>query len=59
MKTILTIYFIFIVGIFIGTIKDFGDMLSIVEERAPIHKGVTIEEVGDCVTFLFSSMSSE
>jgi len=39
-------------------IKDFGDMLSVVEERAPIHKGVTIEEVGDCVTFLFSKMSS-
>lgn len=39
-------------------IKDFGDMLSIVEERAPIHRGVTIDEVGDCVAFLFSSMSS-
>ena len=26
MKTILTIYFIFIVGIFLGTIKDFGDI---------------------------------
>ena len=39
-------------------IKDFGDMLSIAEERSPIHKGVTIDEVGDCVTFLFSSMST-
>lgn len=39
-------------------IKDFGDMLSIAEVRSPIHKGVTIEQVGDCVTFLFSSMSS-
>ena len=26
MKTILTIYFIFIVGIFLGTIEDFGDI---------------------------------
>ncbi len=39
-------------------IKDFGDMLSIVEERAPIHRGVTIDEVGDSVAFLMSSMAS-
>ena len=26
MTTILTIYFIFIVGIFLGTIEDFGDI---------------------------------
>lgn len=39
-------------------IKDFGDMLTIVEERAPIHKGVTIEEVGNCVAFLMSPMAS-
>ena len=26
METILTIYFIFIVGIFLGTIEDFGDI---------------------------------
>lgn len=39
-------------------IKDFADMLTVVEKRAPIHRGVTIDEVGDCVSFLFSSMSS-
>ena len=39
-------------------IKDFGDMLSMAEEKSPIHRGVTIEEVGDCVTFLMSKMSS-
>lgn len=39
-------------------IKDFGEMLTIAEEKSPIHRGVTIDEVGDCVAFLFSSMSS-
>ena len=39
-------------------IKDFGSILDIVEERAPLHKNVTAKEVGDCSTFLFSNMSS-
>lgn len=39
-------------------IKDFGDMLTIAEEKSPIHRGVTIEEVGDTVTFLMSKMAS-
>lgn len=39
-------------------IKDFGTILNIVEERAPLHKNVTIEEVGDSTTFLFSKLSS-
>ena len=39
-------------------IKDFGDMLSIAEEKSPIHRGVTIEEVGDTVTFLMSKMAT-
>ncbi len=39
-------------------IKDFGSILDIVEERAPLHKNVTTKEVGDATTFLFSNMSS-
>lgn len=39
-------------------IKDFGTILDIVEERAPLHKNVTTKEVGDSVSFLFSNMSS-
>lgn len=39
-------------------IKDFGTILNIVKERAPLHKNVTIEQVGDSTTFLFSKLSS-
>ena len=39
-------------------IKDFGKVLNVVEEKAPLHKNVTIEEIGDVATFLLSSMSS-
>ena len=39
-------------------IKDFGTILNIVEERAPLHKNVTIEQVGDSTIFLFSKLSS-
>ena len=39
-------------------IKDFGTILNIVEEKAPLHKNVTIEQVGDSTTFLFSKLSS-
>ena len=38
-------------------IKDFNSMLTIVEEKAPLHRNVTIEQVGDVVTFLLSKMS--
>ena len=39
-------------------IKDFGSILDIVEERAPLHRNVTIQEVGDATAFLFSNMSN-
>ena len=39
-------------------IKDFGNILDIVEEKSPLHRNVTAKEVGDCCTFLFSNMSS-
>ena len=39
-------------------IKDFGKVLTVVEEKAPLHKNVTIEEIGDVATFLLSNMSS-
>lgn len=39
-------------------IKDFGTILDVVEERAPLHKNVTTKQVGDATTFLFSNMSS-
>ena len=39
-------------------IKDFGSILHVVEERAPLKRNVSKEEVGDVVAFLFSDMSS-
>ena len=39
-------------------IKDFGSIQDIVEERAPLHRNVTINQVGDATAFLFSNMSS-
>ena len=39
-------------------IKDFGSILNVVEERAPLHRNVTIEDVGNTSAFLFSDMSS-
>jgi len=39
-------------------IKDFNSILDVVEEKAPLHKNVTIEEVGNTTCFLLSSMSS-
>ena len=39
-------------------IKDFGTILDVVEEKAPLHRNVTTREVGDTTTFLFSNMSS-
>jgi enoyl-[acyl-carrier protein] reductase I len=39
-------------------IKDFNSILSVVEEKAPLHRNVTIDEVGDVATFLLSGLSS-
>lgn len=39
-------------------IKDFGSILDIVEERAPLHRNVTTKEVGDTASFLFSNMAN-
>ncbi len=39
-------------------IKDFGSILDVVESRAPLHRNVTIKEVGDATAFLFSDLSS-
>ena len=39
-------------------IKDFGSILDVVEEKAPLHKNVTTQQVGDTTAFLFSNMSS-
>ena len=38
-------------------IKDFSSVLTIVEEKAPLHRNVTIEQVGNVATFLLSNMS--
>ena len=38
-------------------IKDFGSILNVVEEKAPLRKNVTAREVGDVISFLFSNMS--
>lgn len=39
-------------------IKDFGSMLGLVEEKAPLKRNVSKEEVGNVVSFLFSDMAS-
>ena len=39
-------------------IKDFGSILDVVEQRAPLHQNVTTRQVGDTASFLFSDMSS-
>lgn len=38
-------------------IKDFNSILTIVEEKAPLHRNVTTEQVGNVATFLLSNMS--
>ena len=39
-------------------IKDFGTILDVLEEKAPLHRNVTTKEVGDVTAFLFSDLSS-
>jgi len=39
-------------------IKDFGSILDVVEEKAPLKRNVTAKEVGDVVSFLFSNMAN-
>lgn len=38
-------------------IKDFGTVLTVIEEKAPLHKNVTTHQVGNVTAFLLSSMS--
>lgn len=38
-------------------IKDFSTIQDVVEEKAPLRKNVTIEEIGDAVVFMLSPMS--
>ena len=38
-------------------IKDFSSILNVVEEKAPLHRNVTIEQVGNVAAFLLSNMS--
>ncbi len=38
-------------------IKDFNSILTVVEQKSPLHKNVTITQVGNVATFLLSSMS--
>ena len=39
-------------------IKDFGSVLTVIEEKAPLHQNVTTEEVGNVAAFLLSDISS-
>lgn len=39
-------------------IKDFGTILDVVEEKAPMHQNVTTKQVGDTTSFFFSELSS-
>ena len=38
-------------------IKDFGNILDVIEAKAPLHKNVTNTQIGDVSTFLLSKMS--
>ena len=38
-------------------IKDFNSILTVVEEKSPLHRNVTIEQVGNVATFLLSKLS--
>ncbi len=38
-------------------IKDFGSILTVVEQKAPLHQNVTTKQVGNVSAFLLSSMS--
>ena len=38
-------------------IKDFSSILTVVEQKAPLHRNVTTLQVGNVATFLLSSMS--
>ena len=38
-------------------VKDFNSVLSIVEERSPMRRGVDASEVADTALFLMSSLS--
>ena len=38
-------------------IKDFSSVLTLVEEKAPLHKNVTALQVGNVATFLLSNLS--
>lgn len=38
-------------------IKDFNSILKIVEEKAPLHRNVDPEQIGDSAAFLLSNMS--
>ena len=38
-------------------IKDFNSIMTVVEEKAPLHRNVTTVQVGNVATFLLSSMA--
>ena len=38
-------------------IKDFSNILDVVEKKSPLHQNVTTTEVGNVATFLLSPMS--
>ena len=38
-------------------IKDFSSILTVVEEKAPLHRNVTTTQVGNVATLLLSEMS--
>ena len=39
-------------------IKDFGNILDVIEAKAPLHKNITATQIGDVSTFLLSKMSN-
>ena len=46
-----------VMGIAKAALKDFSSILTVVEEKAPLHRNVTTIQVGNVVTFLLSGMS--
>ena len=39
-------------------VKNFGSILDVVEEKAPLRRGVTKEDIGNTALYLLSDLSS-
>ena len=39
-------------------VKSFGDILDVVPQKAPLHRNVTLEDLGRSALYLLSDLSS-